>query len=158
MIKKIAPLLLVMLAAYVGVEQFSSEGSISSPKNASTASASHHSRHADGQTDAIANAYRNKAHDVPVQGQGKVIKVLPDDTRGSQHQRFLLRLGSNQTVLVAHNIDLASRLQNLHAGDTVRFKGIYEWNDQGGVVHWTHRDPSGRHTAGWLEHDGQTVQ
>jgi hypothetical protein len=32
------------------------------------------------------------------------------------------------------------------------------WNEKGGVVHWTHRDPGGRHMAGWLAHNGKTYQ
>jgi len=32
------------------------------------------------------------------------------------------------------------------------------WNSKGGVVHWTHRDPAGRHVDGWLEHNGSRVQ
>ena len=31
-------------------------------------------------------------------------------------------------------------------------------NARGGVVHWTHRDPSGNHPAGWLKRNGETFQ
>ncbi|MEJ1962381.1 MAG: DUF3465 domain-containing protein [Gammaproteobacteria bacterium] len=91
-------------------------------------------------------------------GEGVVVKVLPDDTQGSRHQRFIVRLGSGQTVLIAHNIDLAPRVAGLSAGDTVSFAGEYEANDKGGIVHWTHHDPSGRHEAGWIKHQGNTYQ
>lgn len=108
---------------------------------------------------AVAQAYADQRSDVQVQGQGVVIKVLKDDTRGSQHQRFLMRVGSNgPVVLVAHNIDLAPRVSGLREGDTVGFAGEYEWNDKGGVIHWTHRDPRGRHEDGWLQHMGKTYQ
>jgi len=93
-----------------------------------------------------------------VSGSGTVSRILPDDDRGSRHQRFILRLPSGQTLLVAHNIDLAPRLPSLRVGDTVSFYGEYEWNDKGGVIHWTHRDPAGRHVAGWLEYDGKRYE
>jgi hypothetical protein len=93
-----------------------------------------------------------------VEGTGMVSRILSDDDNGSRHQRFILRLPSGQTLLVAHNIDLAPRIDDLDVGDTVAYSGEYEWNPQGGVVHWTHRDPAGRHVAGWLKHDGRVYQ
>lgn len=93
-----------------------------------------------------------------ISGTGTVTRILPDDTKGDRHQRFILRLASGQTLLVAHNIDIAPRVSPLEVGDTVEYRGEYAWNDKGGVVHWTHHDPSGRHRAGWLRHDGQTFQ
>ena len=93
-----------------------------------------------------------------VTGRGTVIRVLPDDTRGERHQRFILRLASGNTLLVAHNIDIAPRVEPLRIGDVVEYHGEYAWNAQGGVVHWTHRDPSGRHEGGWLRHEGRTFQ
>ncbi|WP_297800364.1 DUF3465 domain-containing protein [Arenimonas sp. GDDSR-1] len=108
--------------------------------------------------DSIAEAYNRRLHDVPVQAEGRVVKVLPDDKQGSRHQRFLLDTGHGHTVLIAHNIDLAPRIDALAPGDRVAFKGEYVWNDKGGVVHWTHRDPDGRHPGGWLQHAGRTYQ
>ena len=106
----------------------------------------------------IAEAYRAQRSDVQVRGEGTVKKVLRDDLDGSRHQRFLLRLDNNQTLLVAHNIDLAPRIDSLREGDRVAFYGEYEWNNQGGVLHWTHHDPGGRHVDGWLRHQGRTYQ
>lgn len=93
-----------------------------------------------------------------IQGSGVVVKLLPDDNEGSRHQRFLLRRESGTTLLVAHNIDLAPRVESLDRGDTVEFYGEFEPNAKGGVVHWTHDDPAGRHVAGWLRHEGRTYQ
>ena len=87
-----------------------------------------------------------------------VERVLKDDTSGSRHQRFIVKLPSGQTLLIAHNIDIAPRVEGIARGDTVSFSGIYEPNDKGGVVHWTHHDPSGRHVAGWIEHRGHRYQ
>jgi hypothetical protein len=99
----------------------------------------------------VARAFAAHASGVEVRGSGVVEKTLRDDTDGSQHQRFILRVSSGQSVLFAHNIDLAGRVPDLHEGERVDFMGEYEWNEKGGVVHWTHRDPSGRHPAGWLK-------
>ncbi|MGC4091987.1 MAG: DUF3465 domain-containing protein [Polyangiaceae bacterium] len=106
----------------------------------------------------IAAAFREQRSNVQVQGAGSVSRILADDREGAAHQRFIVRLASGQTVLIAHNIDLASRVAGLREGDAIEFFGEYEWNAQGGVVHWTHRDPDGRHVSGWLRHQGRTYQ
>lgn len=93
-----------------------------------------------------------------VAGSGIVVRILSDDNDGSRHQRFILELASGQTVLVAHNIDLAPRIAGINRGDTVEFNGEFESNPQGGVIHWTHRDPRGMHVGGWLKHEGRTYQ
>jgi hypothetical protein len=111
-----------------------------------------------GDDGRIAQAFRNRQSDLQVQGKGVVTRILPDDEAGSRHQRFILRLGNGQTLLVAHNIDLAPRIDGLHTGDSVEFYGEYEWNAKGGVIHWTHHDPAGRHSSGWLRHEGNTYQ
>lgn len=114
---------------------------------------------ASSSTDAVlAAAFRDRRGDLQVEGGGTVVHILPDDNKGSRHQRFLLDLASGQTLLVAHNIDLAPRIANLRKGDSVRFYGEYEWNDKGGVIHWTHHDPRGRHPDGWLEHEGRRYE
>lgn len=105
--------------------------------------------------DPLALAYQNRQSDVQVEGRGRVVRLLADDNKGSRHQRFLLALPSGQTLLIAHNIDLAPRIDGLKVGDTVAFYGEYEWNNKGGVVHWTHHDPKGRHRGGWLKHNGR---
>ena len=106
----------------------------------------------------IAQAFANRQSNLQVRGEGIVRRVLSDDTQGRRHQRFILELASGQTLLVAHNIDIAPRIEGLRQGDTVAFYGEYEWNDRGGVIHWTHHDPDGRHADGWLKHDGVTYQ
>ena len=93
-----------------------------------------------------------------VLGSGRVTRVLSDDNDGSRHQRFIVEVGPGRTMLIAHNIDLAPRVPSIRVGDTVTFYGEYEWNDRGGVIHWTHHDPRGSHPDGWIEHEGQRYQ
>ena len=91
--------------------------------------------------------------DVMVEFEAVVERLLADDNQGSRHQKFIVKNGFN-TVLIAHNIDLAQRVP-LNKGDVVKIRGEYEWNDKGGVVHWTHHDPQQRHEEGWIEHQGK---
>ncbi|MEJ2322764.1 MAG: DUF3465 domain-containing protein, partial [Gammaproteobacteria bacterium] len=97
-------------------------------------------------------AFEDQAHNLLVEGQGTVSRLLTDDTRGDKHQRFIVTLASGQTLLVTHNIDIAPRVSPLEVGDTVSFKGEYEWNDEGGVIHWTHHDPLGDEDGGWVRY------
>jgi hypothetical protein len=102
----------------------------------------------------VAAAFAEHRSGVWVVGEGTVEHLLADDRQGSRHQRFILRLEGGQTLLVSHNIDLAQRLP-LAVGDRVAFRGEYEWNEKGGLVHWTHHDPAGRRAGGWLRHQGE---
>jgi len=106
----------------------------------------------------VGRAYAEGLSDVWVAGEGRVIRTLADDDEGSRHQRFILAVDEGHTVLVAHNIDLAPRIDGLRRGDRVRFVGEYVWNEQGGIIHWTHHDPRGRREGGWLHHAGQRYE
>jgi len=107
---------------------------------------------------ALARLFQTKQSNVQVSGSGTVTRLLADDTQGGRHQRFILQLASGQTLLVAHNIDIAPRLDGLAVGDQVGFYGEYVYTDQGGTIHWTHHDPAGTHVAGWLEWRGHRFQ
>jgi Protein of unknown function (DUF3465) len=143
-VKKILLILIFGIAVYGFVQQAPKSFSISSffSSEISTSDLS------------LEKAFKNNQSDIQVGGSGKVIKILPDDTQGSRHQKFILKLNSGQTILIAHNIDIAPRISALNVGDHINFYGEYEWNPKGGVVHWTHHDPSGRHEGGWLNHGG----
>lgn len=99
------------------------------------------------------------AHLVNVQVTGKVIvkKLLPDDTRGLPHQKFLLQLTNGTTVLVAHNTQMAPPVP-LQAGDSLTICGFFVWNSRGGLIHWTHHSDSSRHPGGWIEFQGRRYQ
>lgn len=106
----------------------------------------------------LKQVYESQTSNIQVQGRGTVVQLLPDDNDGSKHQRFILKLENQQTLLIAHNIDLAPAVANLLVGDIVEFYGEYERNRKGGVIHWTHHDPQGRHADGWLKHGGHIYQ
>lgn len=103
----------------------------------------------------LQHAFRDRRSSIQVEGRGTVVKILKDDRQGSRHQRFILEVPTGQTLLVSHNIDLAPRIDTLRIGDPVEFFGVYEYSDQGGVIHWTHHDPAGRPVDGWIRHNGR---
>ncbi|MBT8091594.1 MAG: DUF3465 domain-containing protein [Gammaproteobacteria bacterium] len=86
-----------------------------------------------------------------IESSGFVTRLLSDDHDDSRHQRFIVDIGSNRTLLIAHNIDLAERIP-LGLGDRVTVRGMYEWNDLGGLVHWTHHDPFGVEPGGYVRY------
>jgi hypothetical protein len=106
---------------------------------------------------ALAELYVQRQSGVMVEFEARVERLLQDDHDGSRHQRFILVLNNGHTVLVAHNIDLAERVP-LKVSDLVRVRGEYEFNEQGGVVHWTHRDPGAGTKHGWIEHQGNRYE
>lgn len=105
---------------------------------------------------ALKQAFAQKQSHVWLEGSGIVKKLLPDDNKGSRHQRFLVSVSPEQTLLFAHNIDLALRA-DLNVGDQVMFRGEYIYNPKGGIMHWTHHDPHGKH-GGWIKVNGQTYE
>lgn len=106
-------------------------------------------------TISIEKAFASHQRNVQVSGEGRVVRVLPDDTAGNPHQKCIVKLESGITILIAHNIALAPRIASLRAGDTLAFQGEYVWNHKGGTVHWTHHDPKQHHPDGWLRHQGK---
>ena len=103
---------------------------------------------------AVKQAYAQQQSKVWLELSGTVIKLLPDDNKGSRHQRFIIRIAPQHTVLIAHNIDLAPYIP-LYTGQAIQARGRYEWNKKGGVLHWTHHDPKGKKAGGWIEVDGK---
>ena len=98
----------------------------------------------------LKKAFDSQQSNIQVKQSGRIAKILRDDDHVPRHQRFVVELGSGQKVLIAHNIELAPRVEGLKEGEAITFYGEYEWNNKGGVVHWTHRDPRRSHPDGWL--------
>jgi hypothetical protein len=105
---------------------------------------------------AVLEAFKARRSGVEVEATGVVARRLADDRKGLPHERFILRVG-DLTVLVAHNTELAPPVP-VSTGDTVEVRGEYEWNQLGGVIHWTHREPDGRHSPGWIRLRGRLYQ
>jgi len=105
----------------------------------------------------IEQAFSAKQSNLQVSGTGVVVKLLADDNKGARHQKFLVKINPQQTLLFAHNIDLAPRVP-LQAGDTISFSGEYVYNPKGGVIHWTHHSPKGNHPGGWVMHNNEKYQ
>jgi hypothetical protein len=147
-LKRFIPVLLVVAAVYFFQDDNSPSADLTAEPGA---------RPAPAATQASAPNIK-LVSGLQAEGSGTVIRVLSDDNDGSRHQRFIVELASGQTLLIAHNIDLAPRVNGLQKGDQVEFYGEFESNPQGGVIHWTHHDPQGRHPDGWLRHRGRKYQ
>ena len=106
----------------------------------------------------LQDAFARRLNDIQVEGEGKISKLLPDDTGGIRHQKMIVVLNSGQSILLAHNIDLAGKIDSIRLGGIIAFKGEYVWSEKGGLVHWTHHDPKGHHVAGWLKYNEKIYQ
>lgn len=149
--------IVALIAAYLGLDFKQKQITTTD----SSAQSSTQSRSTDVMVDdqqKILQAYQQQSSNVQVQAQGVVKAILPDDNQGSRHQKMILKLENGLTILIAHNIDLAPRIDGLRKGDTVEFYGEYEYSQKGGVIHWTHHDPQGKHIDGWLKYQGKMYQ
>lgn len=86
-----------------------------------------------------------------------VRKLLPDDTRGLPHQKFLLNLSNGTTVLIAHDTKMAPHVP-IEPGSIVTIHGEYIWNRKGGLIHWTHHTDTPRHEGGWIDFNGSRYE
>ena len=112
---------------------------------------------ASGGAARIERAIALRESGIAVTVDATVEKTLRDDQEGDRHQRFLIRLPNGRKLLVAHNIDLAERV-DVAPGDPIRVHGQFEWNERGGVLHWTHRASRGDHPGGWIEVGGRRIE
>ena len=145
---------LALIAIVIAIAVYRGDSALDSPlEPVSTVSAD-----GDRAASKLQRLFDERRSGVVVEGSGTVAKILPDDTQGSRHQRFILEVGRAQTLLISHNIDLAPRVDDIREGDTIRFRGQYEWNERGGVIHWTHHDPDGRRPGGWIRHHGRAYR
>jgi hypothetical protein len=105
---------------------------------------------------AVCGAYSATRSHVEVVADGTITRLLGLQAgRVSPHEGFLFRLasGCNLLVRVEANTDLTGPIP-LTVGEHVLVKGEYEYYPLGGVIHWTHRDPRGRHEGGYIAAGG----
>ncbi len=107
---------------------------------------------------AVCAAYSSTRSHVEVVADGSVTRILGVQSgRISPHEGFLFRLGSDCSLVVRveANTDFTGPIP-LANGERVLVKGEYEYYPLGGVIHWTHRDPRGRHEGGYIVAGGRT--
>ena len=139
--KAITTALVILIPLFFGSKYFKSIGASSDHQASSS----------------IETLYQNRQSGVMVEFEGVVIKLLSDDNEGSRHQRFIVKINNQHTVLIAHNIDVAPRVP-IKANQAITIYGQYEWNERGGVVHWTHADSDGSHEGGWIDFQSKKYQ
>ncbi len=113
----------------------------------------------------IEEAFRARASGSSVEVGGMVKQLLPDERGGGREgepeagrrQRFVLELSSGRTVMVVHDIDSSPRVP-LELGDRIEVCGLYAWNNRGGVIEHTQRQPEGTEPGGFIRHAGQVYE
>lgn len=148
----IVTIIVVLIAAYVGIDLKQNNLNDNVVQTSIVEEAAVDDQHK------IMKAYQQQISNIQVQSKGEVKAILADDNDGSRHQKMILKLENGLTVLVAHNIDLAPRVEGLRKGEIVEFYGEYEYSPKGGVIHWTHHDPQAKHVDGWLKYQGKSYR
>jgi len=108
----------------------------------------------------VCRTFASQSSRQEVIAQGHVAHVLGTQNGPSgEHEGFLLQLAGDCDLLVRveTNIDLTGPVP-MRDGDTVTVKGEYEYTALGGVIHWTHHDPAGRHLGGYVVDGGKTYE
>lgn len=106
----------------------------------------------------LKRAFNQRKSEFFIRFRAKVLKRLPTDNYGIRHQQFLVQLSTDQTLLVAHNIDLSSRITGLRKNTFIRIFGEYIWTRNGGIIHLTHRRTSQNASNGWIKYRGIKYQ
>jgi hypothetical protein len=87
-------------------------------------------------------------------GSMVVTKLLPDDSSGLRHQKWVVRLSNGQQLQAVYNLDMCPRV-SLKVGDRIAMGGQFVWTNQGGLLHWLHRDPRGNRPDGYVFANGK---
>jgi hypothetical protein len=113
----------------------------------------------DAANAAVYDAWRSGRSHVEVTASGSVARVLGERAGPSGlHEGFLVHLrgadGHGLTVRVEDNVDVTGHIP-LRTGDDVVVRGEYIYDTRGGLIHYTHHDPRGHHSSGYVRVNGR---
>jgi len=108
----------------------------------------------DAANGAVYQAWAQHRSRVEVTASGSVARILGTRSGPSgNHEGFLVHLrgaeGHGLTVRVEDNVDITGPIP-LKTGDEVEVRGEYVYDQRGGLIHYTHLDPRGRHPGGYV--------
>lgn len=106
----------------------------------------------------LARAFAQGRSEFFIRVKATVRASLATDYEGIPHQKFIVELSTGQTLLIAHNLELASPIRRLRVGETILIYGEYIWNAEGGLLHRTHDDPDFLLPHGWIRYQGRKYQ
>ncbi len=119
------------------------------------------------ETTAVSNSAINNSEvlkSISIKKESKFIEIqnatvqqlLRDDNRGIRHQKWLVQINPDTTIMVVYNIDLAERVP-LTVGDTINLGGELVFDDRTGepLMHWTHEDPRHKRRMGYVLFNGK---
>ena len=117
------------------------------------------STHSDDGNAAVYDAWANQRSRLEVTASGSVVRVLGTrEGPSGRHEGFLVHLrgagGRGLTVRVEDNVDITGPIP-LEDGQSVEVRGEYIFDPRGGLIHYTHHDPGGRHPSGYVEVEGR---
>lgn len=102
----------------------------------------------------ILDAVAKKRTGVMIEHWGTVTREVAIDSSEDTLQKFIVTLENGHMLLFAHETAIAPRVP-LVVGDRIEFKGRFDWNHIGGLVHRTHHDPQMVLEDGWIKHNGK---
>ncbi|HET9030097.1 MAG TPA: DUF3465 domain-containing protein [Candidatus Aquilonibacter sp.] len=108
----------------------------------------------------ICDAYGGQLTNGEVVADGTVRQILGERRgRSGDHEGYLIQLGGDCDLVlkVETNTDITGPIP-LRPGERVVVKGVYIYNPMGGLIHWTHHDPGGRHEGGFVKAGGLLYQ
>lgn len=102
----------------------------------------------------VAAAEKKRRVDFVEGGGMVVVKLLPDDRNGLEHQKWIVRLSNGQTMQAVYNLDMCEYVP-LKVGDVVSMGGQFIWTNEGAMLHWLHYDPRQNRPDGYVELNGK---